>query len=404
MKPNFYQFRYLLVILISSTLSLANLSATAYNTITIDGTNDFASDEDFSGTSGSTWYMTWDADNVYIGADNGDVDDNDPNKWIHFYFDTDPMSPATSGTGTTTGINYNTQQPTLPFSANYHFRWKNDNSFQQLEVFSGGSWGAGNNTGITSSRSGTFIEFQIPRANLGNPAALYFVASMINEGSGVEFTFFMFPNSNSEGYNVSYSAWYTYILDNGVAPDAAGNLNRILPVEFAGIKAHAQRGEGIELEFATSVEENNSHFEVERGTGNRSWKNIGRLNGAGTTERRQEYKFLDSAPLLGTNYYRIKQVDFDGSFSYSKIVSANWSDKPVITLYPNPTSEQVQIGGLSSTEEEVVVEVLDLTGKNILRQVWRQQPLNVQALPPGLYWIRLSTANELVTQERLIIQ
>ena len=136
------------------------LFAATYHTISIDGTNDFAADEDIAWTSGSTYYFTWDANNLYLGANNDNIDDNSSTEWILFYIDSDPQLTPTNGTGTTTGVNYNTQQPGLPFTANYHFRWKNDGSYTNLQQYSGGSWIDGTQSGISVSRSGTFVEFQ----------------------------------------------------------------------------------------------------------------------------------------------------------------------------------------------------------------------------------------------------
>mgnify|MGYP001795194810 CR=1 FL=1 len=177
----------------------------------------------------------------------------------------------------------------------------------------------------------------------------------------------------------------------------------LLPVEFANISARTTE-ESIRLTFSTQTEINNSHFDIQRSTDSRQWQSLGSIAGAGTTLEQQDYRFLDKAPVLGINYYRIKQIDFDGTSSYSLIVSANWSSKPTITLYPNPTSDQVQIRGLSITEEEVMVEILDLTGKVLLRQVGNQTPIDLQTIPKGTYILQLLTNKRLLTQERIIVQ
>ena len=379
--------------------------ATSYHTISIDGTNDFAADEDFAGTSGSTWYVTWDATNIYFATDNADVDDNDANKWVHIYIDTDPTMPATGGTGTTTGINYNNQQPGLPFTANYHFRWRTDNMFQGLEVFSGASWGSGSIAGINTFQSNTYVEFSIPRANLGNPDAIYFASSMINEVGGGEFTFFMFPNGNTEGNDTDYTEWYTFILDDGLSPDDGGNLNRVLPVEFGDVSAQALPKEGIEVAFSTLVEENNSHFEIERSTDSRNWKTLGQIQGAGNTQSLQQYAFVDKSPREGLNYYRIRQIDFDGTYSYSRIVGERWQAELVIRFFPNPAKEQLQLQFAGAPpEEEIEVRIVDMTGRLWLNQVWSGQPIDLSRLTSGTYNISLSGDGVVQHQERLVVQ
>jgi hypothetical protein len=394
----FYFFSFLLPL---SSFSLP-LFGTAYHTIVIDGTNDFATDEDFAGTSGSTWYFTWDADNIYIGANNPDISANDNNKWVHLYFDTDPMSPANSGNGSSMGINYNTQQPTLNFSANFHFRWKTNNSFQSLEAYNGSIWTTGNNTGISSFQSGNFVEFKIPRVNLGSPDALYFTSSMINETGGTESTFFRFPTGNSEGYDANYTDWYTYILGNGFSPDAMGNLNRLLPVEFQSVNA-ITNNKNIKIQFSTSQETNNAYFNIERSTDSRNWKKLGSIAGAGTTQQEQQYSFLDEAPLPGLNYYRIKQVDYDGSFSYSPIVSARWEGKAQVYLFPNPTNDLLQISGLPTTDGPITIEIIDMAGRIMLRHTWNQSAINVASLADGVYSLRISSSIEVIDSQRLFI-
>ena len=93
--------------------------ATSYTTINIDGTEDFANDEEFSTeTVGWTNYFTWDASNLYFGVAGNDIDAN--GKVAFIYIDTDPNANPTGGTGSTSSINWN-RTHTLPFSANYAF-------------------------------------------------------------------------------------------------------------------------------------------------------------------------------------------------------------------------------------------------------------------------------------------
>lgn len=191
---------------------------TTYHTITIDGTNDFAADEDVTGTSGSMWYFTWDASNFYFGIDASDVSSGDPNKWVHLYIDSDPMDPAMSGSGSVTGVNYNTQEPGLPFTANYHIRWKADNTFLDMLVYSGGWVGSG--ASLSAYQSGNYVEIRVSRSDLGSPSEIYVVGSMINETAFSEYTFFMTPDTNTEGYDADYAHWWFFVLEPGRSPDS----------------------------------------------------------------------------------------------------------------------------------------------------------------------------------------
>lgn len=177
-----------------------------------------------------------------------------------------------------------------------------------------------------------------------------------------------------------------------------------LPVEIEKIVAESTKNGNI-LIFSTSTETNNSHFNIERSIDSRRWETLGQVAGAGTTQEQQEYSFLDKSPESGTNYYRIKQVDFDGTFSYSKIVSAVWGTKPKITTYPNPASEQLQIQGLGTVNNQAIqIEVINLQGQILLQQDWNQEAISVRQLPKGSYLIRVRSEDEVLAQERVIIQ
>ncbi len=210
---------------LAGLLLLAGLAiAGSPHTIIIDGNNDFASNEDVPGTSGSTWYFTWDAANFYFALNAPDVASGSATKFVLLYLDADPQQNPLSGNGTSTGQNYNTQHPGLPFNADYHFRWKADNTFTDLMSWNGSSWVGGNNSGVQAFQSGTFVEYKIPRANLGNPSQVYVCGAMINEQGGVESTFFLTPQSNGpDGYDKDFTHYFGFPLVDNIAPDFSGN-------------------------------------------------------------------------------------------------------------------------------------------------------------------------------------
>ena len=140
---------------------------------------------------------------------------------------------------------------------------------------------------------------------------------------------------------------------------------RILPVEYLYFDAAFRRQERlVELKWATGKEWENSHFEVERAVNQvKNWESIGRVEGAGFSDAPVFYEFKDKeVPLVGGNiFYRLKQVDFDGTFAYSKVVSAR---VPAIEVtngvwraFPNPTDGQnfrVSLIYRSQYEEEAI--------------------------------------------------
>lgn len=168
-------------------------AATGYrHTISIDGTNDFTTaSERFVTTSGAASgyyaYVTWDATNLYVGYDGGDVASGSATKWIFAYLDVDPGA----GTGATSGVKYNHQQPNFPagFGAEYYLRWKADDTFTTLESYSAGAWSTIATSTLAHSRSGTYVEFAIPLAALGSPSTLGVITFWLNELGGGEWSY-----------------------------------------------------------------------------------------------------------------------------------------------------------------------------------------------------------------------
>jgi len=140
---------------------------------------------------------------------------------------------------------------------------------------------------------------------------------------------------------------------------------KILPVEYLYFDANFKRQERlVELRWATGKEWENSHFEVERAVNQvRNWETIGRVEGVGFSDAQVSYEFKDKqVPLVGGNvFYRLKQVDFDGTFAYSKVVSARVPGIEVTNgvwrAFPNPTDGQnfrVSLIDRSQYEEEAI--------------------------------------------------
>lgn len=141
-----------------------------------------------------------------------------------------------------------------------------------------------------------------------------------------------------------------------------------LPVELMFFKAQAQI-QGVNLTWATASELDNKGFEVQVSTNARDFKVIGFVESkVGTTSMRQEYSFLDTKAVSGTRYYRLKQVDLDGTTSFSPIraVALN-SDNATVNAYPNPFDDAVVVTLNGTEARNVQVVLMDAMGK-VLQQ------------------------------------
>jgi len=127
----------------------------------------------------------------------------------------------------------------------------------------------------------------------------------------------------------------------------------------------------IQLDWQTASETNNDYFEILRSANGSNWEMLGKIKGAGNSTVTNQYNFIDQKPLLGLSYYRLKQVDFDGIFSHSSIISISNDpytiNKSSLSSYPNPAvnSITVELGNEFATD----IEILTVTGKNVTKHI-----------------------------------
>jgi len=172
-----------------------------------------------------------------------------------------------------------------------------------------------------------------------------------------------------------------------------------LPIELLFFNATSFDRE-VQLRWSTSSERNNDYFSLERSSDDLNFSSIGELEGAGTKKTKTTYKFIDEEPLTGNSYYRLKQVDFDGSFDYSEIVSVRRTFDirgENLQIYPNPNAGQFQVqlksdGAVGS----VVLRIYDLNGRlvfenfeDVLGESEYLRTIDLSSFPRGIYQINL---------------
>lgn len=185
---------------------------------------------------------------------------------------------------------------------------------------------------------------------------------------------------------------------------------RPLPVTLARFDAQAL-GAVVAVNWATASEQSSASFEVERSGDGVSFAKIGQVAAAGTTSQGQQYQLLDRAPLAGLSYYRLRQLDLDGSAHYSPVVPvqlASLAAAPLLTLAPNPTTGRVVVQLVQATAQAANLQVLDALGRTVYQQALpaaatQEQTLDLQALPAGVYLVRVTSAAGVATQ-RLVRQ
>lgn len=146
-------------------------------------------------------------------------------------------------------------------------------------------------------------------------------------------------------------------------------LAGLLPVAMKPLQASYNDGVS-NLTWATETEVNSNYFEVEQSTNGTDFTTIGKVYANGFSSRTISYQFNDVKAAAGVNYYRLRIVDKDGSFSYSNIATVNVTIKGffVTGVYPSPFTDKVSVNISSETTGKAYIRLSDLTGRQIALQ------------------------------------
>lgn len=185
--------------------------------------------------------------------------------------------------------------------------------------------------------------------------------------------------------------------------EASGIWKQTLPVSLIRFDAARENG-NILLGWTTVAEARNRGFEVQRGHTAGAWEAIGFINSVsadGNNTAAAHYSFTDSKPLSGLNYYRLKQIDLDGSFAYSPIVSVRESG-PGLYVYPNPVNNGVLVVKFLIYAGKV--QVYSITGKELPAKMLDENKLDVSGLASGVYVLHLTTAEGRLASATFVVE
>ncbi len=192
-----------------------------------------------------------------------------------------------------------------------------------------------------------------------------------------------------------------YMQFGSVPYGNAGNLatfdGSVLPITLLSFNAILKNNAAL-LNWSTSSEFNNKGFEIQKSINGQSFAGIGFVNSSGNSFFTNKYNFTDAQIANGTNYYRLKQIDFDGKFTYSKIVKIDFSKKLVVTIRPNPVHNYININTSSVIKE---VRLISLNAKLINRwdNVTSSSKLDISGIASGVYILKMITQDEVQSQK-----
>ncbi len=186
----------------------------------------------------------------------------------------------------------------------------------------------------------------------------------------------------------------SFVMPEGTVPPGGGCTP--LPVEYVYFTGEYVDQEN-QLTWITATEINNSGFEVQHSLDLISFQSRGFVVGAGNSNSSQFYSFIDEDPSGGVHYYRLKQIDFDGNYKYSSIISVVVPDKDIM-VYPNPTSGILTITGPDLENEEVTIT--NNLGSIVKIVTIRSGSVDISDLASGSY--HLTIEQKYITTRKLI--
>lgn len=163
-----------------------------------------------------------------------------------------------------------------------------------------------------------------------------------------------------------------------------------LPVELTKFTARTT-GKTVELNWTTASEHDSKHFEIERSADAKTFTNIGIVNARGTTSLTTNYTFQDREPLIGTSYYRLKQVDEDLTYTYTSVIAVSNQQAKAASVYPTLAQQELKVE-LPLAHLTYDAAVYDKMGRVVLRQSLRGYThlMDVSRLGQGNYTLVLT--------------
>ena len=261
---------------------------------------------------------------------------------------------------------------------------------------------------ITTARAGIMSFSWAYQSNDADHDPKYDLAGLVIDGTFTQLTVNTLNLINQTGTYTSVSlpagtviGFRVRAIDNGFG-DASFTISGftapsgVLPVNFSSFTVQKE-GNASRLKWATASESGSDHFEVERSADGNVFSTISSLPAHGNSSEVLSYSFVDHSPLTGTNFYRIREVDIDGHFLYSKVVTISFDIATRAAVYPNPAIAKVTItANTAGWRMPVNIQLYSSSGYLVGSKSWVAQggtslkiDWDVAALTPGVYFFTI---------------
>ena len=207
-----------------------------------------------------------------------------------------------------------------------------------------------------------------------------------NSGSGI------IAHVSNTNFCCSDGSAPSWIHSSGIVDLATVSLcGVILPVQLVNFGLNNNE-KGVLLNWETKTEINNDYFVILRSLNGIDFEKIGKLNGMGNSSESINYEFFDERPLIGTSYYKLQQVDFDGKVDYSSTLIANFESSNTCYLYPNPSKSATSLFIKIDSPATLTIDVYNVLGSLVFTHNQNVQigsnsiPLRIEELNEGMYF------------------
>ena len=265
---------------------------------------------------------------------------------------------------------------------------------------------------VTYTQTGVTINGQ------GNPTTI-----TVNGGTGSKgitsgnIYFFILTQNDATDLEMHYQSVGSYI--GGDAVDGSRNIIGVsadlkfdidatvnVPVELTSFDA-STTNDGVLLSWQTVSEIDNLGFDILKSPNGKTWEKIGHIAGAYNSIEINNYEFLDAQPFDGYTYYKLKQIDTDGSFEYSQVISTfKKSNTAAVSIYPNPVVDILNIE--FDTEKERAIKLYHTTGQLIFnKKIETATTVTISIknyqLSSGMYLLYIEEGERLIDIRQIII-
>lgn len=273
------------------------------------------------------------------------------------------------------------------------------------------------NTNITVGSGATqAVKWDVANTNLA-PVNCHTVNILLSIDGGFTFPYLLAANTPNDGtQSVTFPIFQTIVSTARIKIAASGNIffdisnvnfsiEGALPLSWVSFTAEKSGTYDALLKWSTANEISNDHFEIQRSKDAVSFISLQTIGAGKNSNMVQNYSYTDIHIPYGISYYRIKQVDKDGKYSYTKIARVTLDKNGISwSVMPNPATDHTTIL-FNSDAFDVHVYLADGSGKiiyrNVLASVTAGSQLNIRvnSLPKGAYILRVVTGNEIRTQK-----